>query len=107
MATSSDAYVPQPMRIQARQGSLAEKHYYQNSALPHGGWPRPEAIAPGISPKPLNDLLYHGGKLVPRMEFQNIYLGGEASWQPSDIEAIDMAITLAMQDARLNNVIKQ
>jgi hypothetical protein len=33
--------------------------------------------------------------------------GGEASWQPSDIESIDMAITLAMQDTRLNNVIKQ
>ena len=96
-----------PMRIQARQGSKAEQMYYYKSALPHGGWPRPTEIAPGISPKPLNDLIYHGGKLVPQMEFQNIYLGGQASWKESDIDSIDHAITLAMQDRRLNNVIKQ
>jgi len=95
------------MRIQVRQGSEAEQLYYRNSSLPKGGWPKPEVIAPGISPKPLEDLLFHGGKIVPQMEFQNVYLGGEASWQPSDIESIDLAIAMAMQDRRLNNVIKQ
>jgi hypothetical protein len=95
------------MRIQARPGSRAERLYYHNSALPKGGWPKPEAIAHGISPKPLNDLIFHGGNLVPQMEFQNIFLGGQASWQASDIDFINSAITLAMQDEKLNNVIKQ
>jgi hypothetical protein len=106
-SSSYGSYPNQPMRIQARPGSLAEQRYYRSSGLPKGGWPKPTVIAPGISPKPLDDLIYHGGKLVPQMEFQNIYLGGQASWQESDIESIDAAITMAMQDRRLNNVIKQ
>ena len=88
-------------------GSLAEGRYYHNSALRQGGWPKPEVIAPGISPKSLNDLIFHGGKLVPHMEFQNVFLGGQASWLASDIDFINTSITLAMQDAKLNNVIKQ
>jgi hypothetical protein len=95
------------MRIQARPGSPAERRYYHNSALPKGGWPKPEVIAPGISPKPLDDLIFHGGKIVPQMEFQNVFLGGQHSWKASDIDSINSAITLAMQDRRLNNVIKQ
>jgi hypothetical protein len=95
------------MRIQARPGSPAERRYYHNSALPKGGWPKPEVIAPGISPKPLDDLIFHGGKIVPQMEFQNVFLGGQASWKASDIDSINTAITLAMQDRNLNNVIKQ
>jgi hypothetical protein len=105
MANSS--YTPQPMRIQVRPGSRVEDLYYRNSALPQGGWPKPAVIAPGISPKPLDDLIFHGGKLVPQMEFQNVFLGGQASWQLSDIDFINTSITLAMQDAKLNNVIKQ
>src|SRR5207249_5568525 len=105
MANSS--YTPQPMRIQVRPGSQAETLYYRNSALPQGGWPKPEVIAPGVSPKPLDDLIFHGGKLVPQMVFQNVFLGGLASWRASDIDLINTAITLAMQDVKLNNVIKQ
>jgi hypothetical protein len=104
MANSS--YATQPMRIQARPGSPAETRY-RSSALPQGGWPRPEVIAPGVSPKPLDDLIFHGGKLVPQMEFQNVFLGGLASWLASDIDFINTSITLAMQDVKLNNVIKQ
>jgi hypothetical protein len=95
------------MRIQARPGSPAERFYYRNSALPKGGWQKPEVIAPGISPKPLDDLIFHGGKIVPQMEFQNVFLGGQASWQASDIDSINTAITMAMQDRKLNNVVKQ
>lgn len=101
--------VAQPMRIQARQGSLAEKRYYAKSALPRP-WPMPKnprAIAPGIVPDPLEDLIFHGGKVVPQMEFQNVYLGGADSWAAEDIASIDAAIKLAMQDRRLNNVMVQ
>jgi hypothetical protein len=106
MPTAS--YISQPMRIQARPGSPVER-LYANSRLPQGGWPKPkpEQIAPGVSPKPLDDLIFHGGKLVPQMEFQNIFLGGQASWKASDIDFINASITAAMQDAKLNNVIKQ
>jgi hypothetical protein len=41
------------------------------------------------------------------MEFQNVFLGGRGSWLASDIDSINTAITLAMQDRKLNNVVKQ
>jgi hypothetical protein len=97
---------PKPMRIQARRGSLAEKRYYAHSALPEP-WRMPKAIANGVSPRPLEDLIFHGGKIVPQMRFQNIYCGSGADWQASDIEKIDTAITAAMRDKRLNNVMRQ
>ena len=106
------ANIAQPMRIQARQGSTAELRYYEKSALPQP-WPKsngpkkPRAIAPGINPDVKEDLIYHGGKVVPQMEFQNVYLGGTASWAVQDITSIDAAIKLAMQDRRLNNVMLQ
>jgi hypothetical protein len=96
----------QPMRVQVRADSAVEKKYYAKSALPTA-WPMPKAIAPGISPAPLDDLIFHGGKIVAQMEFQNVYLGGQASWKARDITSIDAAIKLAMQDRRLNNVMVQ
>jgi hypothetical protein len=105
------AYAPaQPMRIQARPGSVAESRYYAKSALPQP-WPastrKPSAIVPGINPNVKEDLIFHGGKVVPQMEFQNVYLGGSASWAAQDVASIDSAIKLAMQDKRLNNVMLQ
>jgi hypothetical protein len=96
-----------PMRIQARHGSKVEQYYYPSSRLPGSRWPDPKAIAPGIKPSPLDDLIFHGGKVVPRMVFQNIYLGSKTDWQPRDIALIDASIKLAMQDRRLNNVMAQ
>ncbi len=96
----------QPMRVQVRADSAVEKKYYAKSALPTA-WAMPKAIAPGISPAPLDDLIFHGGKIVAQMEFQNVYLGGQASWKAKDITSIDAAIKLAMQDRRLNNVMVQ
>lgn len=107
MSPKSYTTALRPMRIQARAGSVAEKTYYEKSALPGGTWPMPKVIAPGIDPSPLDDLIFHGGKVVPAMEFQNIYLGGNSSWKGVDIERIDRAINLAMRDRRLNNVMVQ
>ena len=95
-----------PMRIQARPGSLAERYYYM-AASPTGEAVMPKAIAPGLSPSPTDDLVFHGGKVVPQMEFQNVYLGGTASWKTQDIANIDAAIQRAMQNAKLNNVMRQ
>ncbi len=96
-----------PMRIQARPGSKAEALYRKYSALPGGGWARPKAIAPGISPAPLEDLVFHGGRVIPQIEFQNVYLGGQASWQAADVASIDNAINRAMRHKHLNNVLLQ
>ena len=96
-----------PMRIQARPGSLAEQRYYLKSSLPGLAWPSPKAIAPGIDPSPLDDLIFHGGKVVPQMEFQNIYVSAGTDWVESDIVNIDSAITRAMRDKRFNNVMLQ
>lgn len=107
------AYAPaQPMRIQARPGSVAEARYYAKSALPQP-WPispvtrKPRAIVPGINPNVKEDLIFHGGKVLPQMEFQNVYLGVATSWAAQDVASIDSAIKLALQDKRLNNVMVQ
>jgi len=94
------------MRIQARPGSPVERRHYR---YPEHRWAQldPDAIAHGIPPDPSADLIFHGGKTVPQMEFQNVFLGGQASWLASDIDSINTAITLAMQDRRLNNVVGQ
>jgi hypothetical protein len=92
------------MRIQARPGSPVEARHYR---YPERGWRQPDAIAGGIPPDPSADLIFHGGKTVPQMEFQNVFLGGQASWVASDIDSINTAITLAMQDRKLNNVVNQ
>jgi hypothetical protein len=63
-------------------------------------------IAPGISPKPLNDLIFHGGKLVPQMEFQNVFLAVRRRGKPPTSTSSTYATTLAMQDVKLNNVIR-
>jgi hypothetical protein len=95
------------MRIQARPGSLAEARHYYKLAEPDRGRGEPGAIAGGIPADASADLVFHGGKIVPQMEFQNVFLGGQASWLASDIDFINTAIGLAMQDRRLNNVVKQ
>jgi len=98
---------PMPMRIQARPNSEAEQAYFRDSALPGKHWPAPRAIAPGISPAPVEDMIYHGGKTVARMEFQNIYLGGKNAWNANDVASIDDAIKRAMQHAGMNHVMQQ
>ena len=71
------------MRIQARPGSPVERRHYR---YPENRWAQldPDAIAPGIPPDTSADLVFHGGKTVPQMEFQNVFLGGQASWLASD-----------------------
>jgi hypothetical protein len=96
-----------PMRVQTRAGSPSEARYFNQSALPSGPWPMPKAIAPGIDPAPLQDLIFHGGKVVPQMEFQNVYLGGNEAWAARDIERIDSAIARVMRHKQLDNVMRQ
>jgi hypothetical protein len=95
------------MRVQIRPGSPLAKYRYATTGLTGRQRAVATAIASGISPSPLDDLIYHGGKVVPHMVFQNVYLGGLDSWVTADMERIDEAIDLAMTDRRLNNVVAQ
>ena len=69
--------------------------------------PMPKVIAGGIDPAPLNDLIFHGGKVTPNMHYKNFYLGGNPSWAEQDVVSIDTALESAMKDTNLNNVMKQ
>ena len=91
--SSSQVYT---MRIQAAPGSPAELRYLDRTAL-----------ASGLAPDPHEDLIFRGGKTVPQMEFQNIFLGSAGDWPKGNVKSIDAAITLAMRDKRLNNVMLQ
>lgn len=106
MATSRKYSVFRPMKVQVRPGSVAEKLNRGHAMLP-GGARQTRAIAPGIRRSPRDDLIFHGGKTVPKMRFANFFVGGAAAWRPSDIDAIDQGIFRAMNDRRLNNVIVQ
>jgi hypothetical protein len=96
-----------PMKVQVKAGSYAERYYRGALGLPGVRLPMPKAIAPGVAPSPIHDLMFHGGKTVPQMQFLNLYVGGAAAWKEEDMASIDKAISAAMTDKRLNNVIVQ
>ena len=85
-----------PMKVQVRAHSRSGHYYKKNAGLPGHNLPQPSAIAPGINPAPLHDLIFHGGKTVPQMQYKNYYVGGTASWDASDIASIDTALAAAM-----------
>lgn len=96
-----------PMNVQVKKGSPAENFYRAQAGLPGKGSLLPAEIAPGIQPMPAHDLVFRGGKTIPNMTYTNFFVGGQQSWQQSDITRIDQALAAAMTDRRLNNVMAQ
>ena len=96
-----------PMKVQVRAHSRSGHYYKKNAGLPGVHLPHPSAIAPGVNPSPLHDLIFHGGKTVPQMQYKNYFIGGTASWDASDIASIDAALAAAMRDRQLNNMAVQ
>jgi len=96
-----------PMKVQVRAHSRSGHYYKKNAGLPGVHLPHPSAIAPGVNPSPLHDLIFHGGKTVPQMQYKNYFIGGTASWEASDIASIDAALAAAMRDRQLNNMAVQ
>src|SRR6185436_14482416 len=66
-----------------------------------------EALAAVVAASPKDDLVFRGGKTLPQMGFQNIYLGRAKDFAPGDVESIDDAITRVMRDEGLSNVVQQ
>jgi hypothetical protein len=71
------------------------------SAKPSGG-----TIAPGFTPRKSLNLKFLGGRIIPKLSFRSFYLGGP-KWSDSDIQNIDKALSGAMSDPHLNNVMQQ
>src|SRR5207249_3393573 len=44
---------------------------------------------------------------IPDLVFTNFFVGGTASWNPTDVQQIDRALAAAMADLNLNNVMVQ
>lgn len=107
MSESEYNNFPYPMRIQVAPGSEAEARYYGAAARRNGEDAAREALAPGVSASPKDDLVFRGGKVLPQMGFQNIYLGRSSDFASGDVENIDDAITRLMRDKQLKNVIQQ
>jgi hypothetical protein len=107
MSESDDKLGPFPMRIQVAPGSEAEYRHYRTAARRSDESIEREALAPGVSASPTDDLIFRGGKTLPQMGFQNIYLGRSSDFAPGDVANIDDAITRVMRDAELKNIIQQ
>lgn len=107
MSEVDDKMGPYPMRIQVAPGSEAEYRHYRAAARRSDESIERKALAPGVSASPSDDLIFRGGKTLPQMGFQNIYLGRSSDFASGDVEAIDDAITRLMRDEKLKNVIQQ
>jgi len=107
MSEYDDKNFPYPMRIQVAAGSKAEQRYNRTAAGRVDEWAEREALAPGVSPSPADDLVFRGGKVLPQMGLQNIYLGRSSDFAPGDVENIDDAVTRIMHDKELQSVIQQ
>jgi hypothetical protein len=107
MSESDDKNGPYPMRIQVAPGSEAEYRHYRAAARRSDETIEREALAPGVSASPKDDLIFRGGKTFPQMGFQNIYLGRASDFASGDVQAIDDAITRLMRDEQLKSVVQQ
>lgn len=96
-----------PMRVQVAPGSEAEFRHFRTAVRRSGELFQREALAPGVSASPQDDLIFRGGKTLPRMAFQNVYMGRPSDFAEGDVEAIDDAITRLMRDEQLQRIIQQ
>jgi hypothetical protein len=107
MSEFDDKHGPYPMRIHVLPGSEAEYNHYRAAARHSDVRIEREALAPGVTASPLDDLIFRGGKVVPQMGYQNIYLGRSSDFAPGDVESIDDAIARVMRDEQLKDIIQQ
>jgi len=100
MSTSTTATaVPHLTRVVVRPATKAGKRYREGR--------KTGARARGFPARPGMNLRFFGGKTIQRLTYTNVYLGGKAAWDPSDIRNIDRSLAAAMCDAGLNNVLTQ
>ncbi|MDQ6886111.1 MAG: hypothetical protein M3068_02335 [Gemmatimonadota bacterium] len=93
-----------PMNVATAPGSYADRAFRARAGI--SPVKRAELV-PGLRATPAHDLHFHGGRTIAHLGFVNYYIGGDASWQRSDIARIDRALAAAMADERLENVMTQ
>ncbi|MGI8497274.1 MAG: hypothetical protein ACR2OG_06805 [Gemmatimonadaceae bacterium] len=105
MLRSIETTLPgRPMNVATAPGSDADRAFRARAGI--ASVDRAELV-PGIRATPAHDLHFHGGRTIAQLGFINFYIGGEPSWQRSDITRIDQALAAAMADERLENVMAQ
>jgi hypothetical protein len=107
MSQFDDEEFVYPMRIQVAPGSEAEYRHYRSAVRRSGEVFQREALAPGVRASPQDDLIFRGGKTLPQMGFQNVYLGHPSDFASGDVESIDDSITRLMRDEQLQSIIQQ
>ena len=107
MSEKAEKVGPLPMRIQVRRGSKTEQRHYRALLRYNDSTPQHEVLAPGVVSSPAHDLVRRGGKIIPQVVYQNIYLGKASNFAPGDVELIDGAILRALRDPRMLAVIQQ
>ena len=90
-----------PLRVVIQKGSRAAELYKKAEGL------HPDALAPGLTPSPEQDLKFRGGKTIQDLNFINFYVAGQSAWDANEIQKIDTALSAAMSDTDLNNVMMQ
>jgi len=91
------------MRVYVMPNSVGEKMRYPVM----GARPSAADLAGGLKPMPAHDLKFRGGRTIPHLNFINFFVGGSAAWNPSDVNNINSALSKAMSDSKLNNVMRQ
>jgi hypothetical protein len=91
-----------PLRVFVGHKTKAEAGFRKRSSMPDRS-----VIAPGLPETPDHDLIYNGGHTISDLVFTNFYVGGSDAWQASDMQSIDQALSAALSDQELNNVMSQ
>src|SRR3954447_23935560 len=107
MSEYDEKHGPFPMRVQVMPGPEAEYRHYRAAAWHSDERIEQEALAPGVTASPQDDLVFRGGKTLPQLGFQTVYLGRSSDFAPGDVESIDDAITRVMRNEQLQNIIRQ
>jgi hypothetical protein len=92
-----------PRQNATHPGSTAEQISLATAGLSANS----RQIVAGATPTPAQDLHYRGGKTLQNMSYMNLYVSGEQGWSMSDVNNIDNALSAAMNDVNLNNVLRQ
>lgn len=89
------------LRIATAHGTPAEIFHRKRGGI------LASALAPGFRATTRHDLIYHGGRTLPDLQYFNFFVGGSSAWSASDLKNINDSLAAAMTDAHLNNVIQQ
>jgi hypothetical protein len=78
MTAEKSKQMVRPLRVFVGPGTKAEKGFHARMSMPS-----PEVIAPGVSPTPAHDLIFHGGHTIADLVFTNFTWAGLGPGRPA------------------------